>query len=86
MSRLKLFAVLLFVAFIAAEPLVHEHPLQSNEAIVCAACAAGTAQIAVHTPAVVAPLTVVGQIVTVTLRGRSTDTTLPLASRAPPAA
>lgn len=86
MSRLKLFAVLIFVAFIAAEPLFHEHPLQSNEAIVCAACAAGTAQLAVHTPAVVAPLTVIGVIAAVSLSNPSTDITLSLPSRAPPAA
>ena len=86
MSRLKLFAVLLFAAFIAAEPLVHEHPLQSNEAIVCAACAAGTAQLAVNAPAIAAPLTVVGEIAIVSHDGRSTDSSLSLPSRAPPAA
>jgi len=86
MSRLKLIAVLLFVAFIAAEPLLHEHPLQSNEAIVCAACAAGTVQLAVHAPAVVAPLTVVGEIATISHRSPSTDISLSLPSRAPPAA
>jgi len=86
MSRLKVFAVLLFVAFIAAEPLVHEHPLQSNEAIVCAACAAGTAQLVVQAPAIVAPLRVAYQLVTVSFTGHSCDAALPIASRAPPAA
>ena len=86
MSRLKLIAVLLFVAFIAAEPLFHEHPLQANEAIVCAACAAGMAQIAVHAPAITAPLTVAYRLAAVALIGHSFDVSLPLASRAPPAA
>jgi len=84
MSRLKLTALLLFVAFIAAEPLVHAHPLQSNEAIVCAACAAGTAQLALHTPVVNAPLAVAYQLVAEEMPGHSFDSPLPLPSRAPP--
>ena len=85
MSRLKVISVLLFVAFIAAEPLVHEHPLQSNEAIVCAVCAAGTAQLVVHTPTIAAPIHVAYQLVAVSITGHSFDAPLPLASRAPPA-
>lgn len=84
MSRLKLTALLLFVAFIAAEPLVHEHPLQSNEAIVCAACAAGTAQLSLHVPVVTAPLAVAYQLVVEETPGHSTEAPLPVASRAPP--
>jgi len=84
MSRLKVFAVLLFVAFIAAEPLFHEHPLQSNEAIVCAACAAGTAQLPVHAPAIVVPLRVAYQLASVSLTKHSLDLAISLSSRAPP--
>lgn len=85
MSRLKVFALLLFVAFFAAEPLLHEHPLQSNEAIVCAACAAGTAQLARHTPVVAAPLAIAYRLAPVAVTGHSFDAPLLLASRAPPA-
>ena len=85
MSRLKVIALLLFVAFIAAEPLVHEHPLQSNEAVVCAVCAAGTAQLAWHTPVVAAPLVVAYRVVEVAVTRVSFDVPLALASRAPPA-
>ena len=85
MSRLKVFAVLLFVAFIAAEPLVHEHPLQSNEAIVCAACAAGTAQLVVQAPVIVAPVRVAYQLSTVFPAQHSIEFASSLSSRAPPA-
>jgi hypothetical protein len=87
MRRIQILALLLLAAIVAAEPLLHEHPLlQSQEATVCAACAAATAQLAVHTPTLVAPLAVAYQLVAVSVTGHSFDAPLPLASRAPPTA
>ena len=86
MRRIRILALLVLAAIVAAEPLLHEHPIQSNEATVCAACAAGTAQLAVHAPTLVAPLAVAYQLVAVSVTGRSFDAPVLLASRAPPTA
>jgi len=86
MKRLSVLALLLLAAIVAAEPLLHEHPLQqSDEAIVCAACAAGTGQVAIHQPVVTAPSVVAYRLVVTLLAGHSFDSPLPLPSRAPPA-
>ena len=84
MKRTAAVAILVLAAIIAAEPLFHEHPLRANEAVICAVCAAGSAQIAVHTPAVTSPLTVVWQLVTLTVTAHHFDPALSLPSRAPP--
>jgi hypothetical protein len=86
MKRLPLFALLLLAAIIAAEPLLHEHPLQqTREAIVCAACAAGSGQVAIHHPIVAAPNFVAYRLVATLLAGHSFESPLPLPARAPPA-
>jgi disulfide bond formation protein DsbB len=86
MKRPFVFALLLLAAILAVEPLLHEHPLQqSPDAVVCAACAAGTGQVAVAPPAVAAPLAVTYRLVAVTVACPSFDAPLSLPSRAPPA-
>ena len=90
MSRIRLL-VLLFAALIAAEPVIHSHPLVprahdgDGSTTVCA-CAAGTSIVASIAPAIVAPATVITGIAAVSLNSVSYGIALPLASRAPPAA
>lgn len=93
MSRLKLILVLLVVAFLAAEPLVHTHPLaprsHSGERAPgngCPACAAEVQRIGSPAPVVIAPAVVLYRLA---VSGRALiacDAALALASRAPPAA
>lgn len=91
MSRIRLF-VLLFAAFIAAEPVVHTHPLVPSahdggaSTTLCAACAGGTSLAASIAPAIVAPATVVIGVAAVSIDIVSLGVALNLPSRAPPAA
>ena len=86
MKRIQVLLLLLLATIIAVEPLLHEHPLQQwQEAIVCAACAAGTGQVAVARPVVVAPSVASFDLAVTTCAGHSYESPLPLPSRAPPA-
>jgi hypothetical protein len=58
MLRLKLAILIALAAVIAAEPVIHNHPLVPETAAsqsLCAVCASGAARITIGAPAVVAP-------------------------------
>jgi hypothetical protein len=81
--------LLVFAVVLAAEPVVHNHPLlsASNSAgAVCAVCASGIGRIPAAMPAVVAPEIVVTTIITPDVVEPAVVTPTPRASRAPPTA
>ena len=78
---------------LAVEPVVHSHPLWENSDArtaasngACAVCAAGTTQLPTVAPAIVAPVVVVTVIAPQPVSRQAASVSLPLASRAPPAA
>lgn len=86
--RLPVF-VLLFAALLAAEPLLHNHPLKqtsegSSAGATCAVCATGVARLPRITAAVAAPRLVVYTVVAAPETTFTVVFALPLASRAPP--
>jgi len=86
--RLPLF-VLLIAAFIAAEPLLHTHPLQSdsaNTASSCTICATYTGRLPIPVPTIAAPQVIVYTVATPIVITIAVLTFSPRASRAPPAA
>jgi len=91
MSRIRLL-VFIFAAFIAAEPVVHTHPLVPSahdggaSTTLCAACAGGTSLAASIAPAIVAPATVIVSLTIVSIDVVSRGVALTLPSRAPPSA
>ena len=78
--------VLVVAALIAAEPLLHNHPLQ-QKAIpdACAICATGVAPLPSAMPAVAAPQLIAYTVVTVAVPAVITGASISLAPRAPPA-
>lgn len=96
LMRLIRVAILLsLAAFLAAEPVVHTHPLiprpwgSDRNGVttpsVCAVCAVGTDRIIVDGPTVAAPSIVVERLVAVSRSATSAGARLPSSSRAPPA-
>jgi hypothetical protein len=95
MRLVRVAILLILAAFLAAEPVVHTHPLiphpggSDTNGIttpnVCAVCAVGADRIVLDAPALVAPLIVVDHLVTVSRRATSADAQVPSSSRAPPA-
>ncbi len=88
--RLTLFIVLV-AALLAAEPLLHSHPLQSSasgatSSTACAICATGTGRLPIVTASVGAPQAIVHTYASVVVPIVAVDDPLPLPSRAPPAA
>lgn len=58
MTRLKLCLLIVFAAMIAAEPVIHNHPLVPEAASsqsICAVCASGAARVSIGLPTVAAP-------------------------------
>ena len=86
LRRLPLF-VLALALWLAAEPLVHSHPLRSSGSApnVCAVCATG-ADRPIAAPALVAPLHVVDVVDDAPAATVQVVAAIRLASRAPPAA
>jgi hypothetical protein len=86
--------LVLLAAVIAAEPIVHTHPLASHAGesngtanpSVCAVCAVGAARILVVAPTIAAPTVVVMAVTSRAVATHSGETPLSLTSRAPPAA
>ena len=78
--------VLVVAALIAAEPLLHNHPLLQQNAIpdACAICATGVAPLPSAMPAVCAPQVVVYTIVTVVVAAVIHGDSIALTPRAPP--
>jgi hypothetical protein len=83
--------VLLLAAFLAAEPLLHTHPLQNTAAgtarsSACAVCATGVVQLPILIAAVAAPHVVIDVLSVPTAIFVAAPISLFLASRAPPVA
>jgi len=84
--------VLAFAVLLLAEPLFHSHPLGGGEPggiaapSVCAICAVAAQDVSVVRAVIVAPSTVVDQLIAEPLAGISADVPSARASRAPPAA
>lgn len=85
--------MLALAALVVLAPLLHSHPLDSEDAArgisnpsVCAICAVAAQQITVIRSVIPAPAIVADHVVTLTPHHRSVDVALPLASRAPPQA
>jgi hypothetical protein len=86
LRRLSIF-LLLCSALIAAEPLLHSHPLQQNAVPgACAVCATGVVRIARATPQVSAPRLVVYTLTAFSATVPPVTLALTLPSRAPPIA
>jgi hypothetical protein len=84
LRRLSMF-VLVVAALIAAEPLLHNHPLQQNAIPdACAICATGVAPLPSAMPAVSAPQLVAYTIVTVAAPAVIRGASISLPPRAPP--
>ena len=91
-TLLRLVACLVAL-FVAAEPVVHSHPLVERShngtapasTTVCAACAAGTARLTSHRPAIRTVTLVLYRLTVSPTSHVSVDTFLALPSRAPPA-
>lgn len=92
MKRLKLVLILLVAAIVAAEPVVHTHPLVPSPDAngigtpnICAACATAQ-QVAVSVPPVVAPAVIIERLVAAAVVIVSFEAPRLLSSRAPPVA
>jgi len=90
MVRFKLGLLIALLALIAAEPLIHNHPLipegTAPSQSLCAVCASGPARVTLSTPTVAAPTVVVWSLDVCDTTFVERSAALPLASRAPPAA
>lgn len=96
MRLVRVAILLILAAFLAAEPVVHTHPLipqpwgSDTNGItnpnLCAICAVGAARVVIGAPVVVAPLLVIEHLVPRSLQPTSAEVHVSLASRAPPAA
>ncbi len=86
----RLSPVVLFLGLLlAAEPMLHNHPIQSsidgNGGTACAICATGTLQLPTVTVHIAAPQVIAYRSVSVILPVVTIYTPLQLPSRAPPA-
>jgi hypothetical protein len=84
MRRAVLVFVLLIAASIAAEPLIHTHPLSQSSNTPCAVCVGAVARIAAPAPATVAPVAVAFTLTATVLAPVLHRSAAPLPSRAPP--
>jgi hypothetical protein len=89
---LQIFAVLVAL-FLAAQPLLHNHPLDSGDetaktasSSTCAVCATGIGRLPSTTPAVAAPLVVLYTLATPDVAPVTDVASFTRSSRAPPAA
>ncbi len=87
--RLPIF-ILVFAALLAAEPLLHNHPLRpigdrATSGATCAVCAAGGGRLPIIAAAVAAPRAIIFTIVVAPVTMVAIPVTLSLTSRAPPA-
>lgn len=83
--------IVLVALLLAAEPLLHNHPLQAgspgaSERGPCAVCATGVGRLPIVTASVAAPQAIVYTYATIAIPVVTADDPLPLPSRAPPAA
>ena len=82
--------ILLVALLIAAEPLLHNHPIQSSingpGGTACAICATGTVRLSNVTIHVAAPQVISYSDLTVAAPSVTTQAPLPRSPRAPPAA
>ena len=86
MLRRFSFFLIIFAALIAAEPLLHTHPLQQNPVPgACSVCATGVGRLAVVAPTVAAPQTIVYTLAPPAVTVPVASLVLSLPSRAPPA-
>ncbi len=81
--------MLVFAALLAAEPLLHNHPLGqiqdgSSSAATCAICATGVGRLPIIASAVTVPRLVVSSVSVAPVSVIAVAFALPLASRAPP--
>ncbi|HEV7571126.1 MAG TPA: DUF2946 family protein [Thermoanaerobaculia bacterium] len=82
--------VVLVALLLAAQPLLHNHPLDSGDsaktssATSCAVCATGAGRLPSATPSVAAPLTVLYTLATPALPEVATVASFARSSRAPP--
>jgi hypothetical protein len=77
--------VLILAALIAAEPLLHSHPLQQNSLPgACAVCATGVGRLPSGAPQVGAPRLIVYTLAAQTVSAAIVQVVLALPSRAPP--
>lgn len=90
-KRVHLIAVVVAL-LVAAQPLLHTHPLdgdnpaRSSAAAPCAVCATGTGRLPVAAPSVAAPLTVLYTVDGTLPAAVAAPSAAPRSSRAPPAA
>lgn len=89
-KRVHLIAVVVAL-LLAAQPLLHTHPLDADDiarasATSCAVCATGTSRLPVTAPTVAAPLTVLYTVETALPAAIAAPNPAPRSSRAPPAA
>jgi hypothetical protein len=77
--------IVLVAAAIALEPLIHTHPLTQSSSTPCAVCVTAVGRLTALSPAPAAPLTIVASVPVLRVASIIHRTTLPLASRAPPA-
>ena len=89
MSMLRVL-LLACAAFLAVEPVVHNHPLltgsDASGASVCVVCVSGVGPLPVAAPAIAAPEIVLTTIVTPAFVEPAIVAAAPRASRAPPTA
>jgi hypothetical protein len=88
LGMLRRFSIFLFLfaALIAAEPLLHSHPLQQNFIPgACAVCATGVGRLPLVAPSVAAPQTIVYILTAPAVTVVAATLVLWLPSRAPPA-
>jgi len=90
--RLQIFAVLVAL-LLTAQPLLHNHPLDSggdaaktSSATSCAVCATGAGQLPSATPSVAAPLAVLYTLTTPPIEAIVAVASFARSSRAPPVA
>jgi hypothetical protein len=90
MTRPRLGLLIAFVALLATEPVFHNHPLvpdgNAAKQSLCAVCAAGAGRITLSAPVVSAPTIVVYSLESREVTFPARHLTIPLTSRAPPAA
>jgi hypothetical protein len=84
--RLHVFVVLVAL-LLAAQPLLHNHPLDSganSSASSCAVCATGTGRLPSASPSVTAPLTILYTLATPAMPQVAAVATFARSSRGPP--
>jgi len=90
MVRLRIGLLIAFAALLAAEPIIHNHPLipDGSAAVqsLCAVCASGADRVVLSAPTVVAPTFVAYALEVASVEFVFRPAALPRASRAPPAA